>query len=68
MLVENNEVVCKEDIIANMNNYFTNTTTHLNLKPTKNDPKANLESIIKTFHNHEIVQRIKLAISILNLA
>ena len=26
-----------------MNNYFTNITTHLKLKPTKIDPKANLE-------------------------
>ena len=44
-----------------MNNYFTNITTHLKLKPTKIDPKANLESIIDTFQNHESVQRIKLA-------
>ena len=35
-----------------MNNYFTNITTHLKLKPTKIDPKANLESIIDTFQNH----------------
>ena len=42
-----------------MNNYFTNITTHLKLKPTKIDPKANLESIIDTFQNHESVQRIK---------
>ena len=62
MLVEDNEIVRKEEIIANiMNNYFTNTTTHLKLKPTKIDSKANLESIIDTFQNHEIVQRIKLA-------
>ena len=44
-----------------MNNYFTNITTHLKLKLTKTDPKANLESIIDTFQNHESVQRIKLA-------
>ena len=44
-----------------MNNYFTNITTHLNFKPTKIDPKANLESIIDNFQNHESVQRIKLA-------
>ena len=37
-----------------MNNYF-------DFKPTKIDPKANLESIINTFQNHERVQRIKLA-------
>ena len=62
MLVENNEIVREEEIIANiMNNYFTNITTHLKLKPTKIDPKANLESIIDTFQNHESVQRIKLA-------
>ena len=62
MLVENNEIVREEEIIAKiMNNYFTNITTHLKLKPTKIDPKANLESIIDTFQNHESVQRIKLA-------
>ena len=48
-------------MIANiMNNYFTNITTHLKLKPTKIDPKANLESITDTFQNHESVQRIEL--------
>ena len=62
MLVEDNKIVREEEIIANiMNNYFTNITTHLKLKPTKIDPKANLESIIDTFQNHESVQRIKLA-------
>ena len=62
MLVEDNEIVREEEIIANiMNNYFTNITTHLKLKPTKIDPKTNLESIIDTFKNHESVQRIKLA-------
>ena len=44
-----------------MNNYFTNITTHLKLKPTKIDSKVNLESLINTFQNHESVQRIKLA-------
>ena len=62
MLVEDNEIVREEEIITNiMNNYFTNITTHLNLKPTKIDPKANLESIIDTFQNHESLQRIRLA-------
>ena len=41
-----------------MNNYFTNITTHLKLKPTKMDLKENLESI----HDHESIQRIKLTI------
>ena len=51
-----------EEIIGNiMNNYLTNVTTHLKLKPTKADPKVNLESITDTFQNHESVQRIKLA-------
>ena len=44
-----------------MNNYFTNITTHLKLKPTKTDSKVNLESLINTFQNHESIQRIKLA-------
>ena len=62
MLVGNNEIVREEEIIANiMSNCFTNITTHLKLKPTKIVPKANLESIIDTFQNHETVQRIKLA-------
>ena len=62
MLVEDNGIVRNEEIIANiMNNYFTNITTHLKLKPTKIDPKVNLEIIIDTFHNRESVQRIKLA-------
>ena len=62
MLAEDNKIVREEEIIANiMNNYFTNTTTHLKLKPPKINPKANLESIIDTFQNHENVQRIKLA-------
>ena len=69
MLVKNNEIVREEEIIANiMNNYFTNITTHLKLKPTKIDSKANLESIIDTFQNHESVPRIKLQTFILNLA
>ena len=62
MLVEDNGIVRNEEIIANiMNNYFTNITTHLKLKPTKIDPKANLESVIDTFQNRERVQGIKLA-------
>ena len=61
MLVENNKIVREEEIIANItNNYFTNIISHLKIKPTKIDPKANLESIIDTFQNHESVQRIKL--------
>ena len=49
-LVENNEIVREEEIIANiMNNYFTNITTHPKLKATKIDPKASLASIIDTF-------------------
>ena len=47
MFVENNGRVREEQIIANiLNNYFINITTHLKLKPTKTDPKANLTSII----------------------
>ena len=62
MLVEDNEIVREEKIIANiMNNYFTNITTHLKLKPNKIDPKANPESTIDTFQHHESVQRNKLA-------
>ena len=62
MLVKNKEIVREEEIIANiMNNYFTNITTHLKLKPTKADLKPNLESIIDTFQNHESVQTTKLA-------
>ena len=62
MLVENNEIVREEEIIASiMNNYFINIITHLKLKSIKTDPKANLENIIDTFSNHESAQKIKLA-------
>ena len=62
MLVENNEIVRKEETIARiMNNYFTNITTHLKLRLTKTDPKSNQESMLNIFQNHESVQRIKLA-------
>ena len=43
-----------------MNNYSTIITTHLKIKPTKIDPKANLESIITTSNNQDSDQRIKL--------
>ena len=50
MLIEKNELVYKEEIIANIiNNYFTNIITYLKLKHTKIDPKANLESVINTW-------------------
>ena len=43
MLVENNKIVLKDETIANiMNSYFTKSTTLLNLKLTKIDPKVNL--------------------------
>ena len=62
MLVEDNTIVRREEKIENIiNNYFTNIATHLKLKPTKIDPKANLESIIDTFQNYGSLQRIKLA-------
>ena len=51
-----------EEIIGNvMKNYLTNVTTHLKLKPTKTDPKVNLETITDTLQNHESVQGITLA-------
>ena len=44
-LVENNKIARMEKKLANiMNYYFTNITAHLKTKPTKIDPKANLES------------------------
>ena len=61
MLVEDIEIVREKQIIAYiMNNYCANITTHLKLKPTKIDPKVNLESITDIFQNHESVQRIEL--------
>ena len=40
MLVENNEIVREEKIIANiMNNYFTNITTQLKIKPNNIGPQ-----------------------------
>ena len=62
MLVKNNQIVREEEIMASiMNNYFTNITTHLKIKPTKIAPKSNLGSIIDSFENHESVQKIKLS-------
>ena len=62
MFAEGNEIVSEGEIIANiMNNYFINITSHQKLKPTKIDPKANLESLTETFQNHASVPRIKLA-------
>ena len=59
MLAENNKIVREEETIADiMNNYFTNITTNLKLKPIKIDPKANLENIINTLQNHESFKRI----------
>ena len=53
MLVENNEMVGKEEIIANiMNYYFINITTYLKLKPTKIDPKVNLVQRIRSANFH----------------
>ena len=41
MLVENNEIVWEEEIIANnMNNYFASITTHLKLKPKSIESKS----------------------------
>ena len=48
MLVENNEIVREEEVKANINNYFTNITAHLKLKPTKTDPKA---KTLENFHS-----------------
>ena len=61
MLVKNNDIVREEEKPAHiMNNYFAGITTHLKLNSNKIDPKADLENVINTFQNHEIVQRIKL--------
>ena len=69
MLVEDNEILREEEIIAKiMNNCFTNITTHLKLKPTKIDPETNLESIIDTFQNMKVFRRLNLKTFILNLA
>ena len=61
MLVEKNERVREEEIITKiMNNYLTNVTLHLKLKPIKIYFKASLESIINTSQNPESIQGIKL--------
>ena len=69
MLAENNKIVREEETIADiMNNYFTNITTNLKLKPIKIDPKANLENKINTLQNHESFRRISWQIFIISLA
>ena len=44
-----------------MNNYFTDITSHLNLKPDQINHSENLANIIENFKNHESIQKIKLA-------
>ena len=44
MLVDTIEIVGEDEKLARMSSYFTNTTTNLKLKPTKIDPKVNLEN------------------------
>ena len=60
-------MVNKEENTANINNCFTNITTHLKLKTTKIDCKANPEIIANTSQNHEILRELGQQIFILNL-
>ena len=51
-------MVNKEENTANINNCFTNITTHLKLKTTKIDCKANPEIITNTSQNYEILREL----------
>ena len=57
---EKNKIVTNDQDMANMNNYFTGITSHLNLKPDQINRSENLTNI-ENFKNHESIQRIKLA-------
>ena len=58
MLIEDNNLISEEYILANtMNQYFTSITKQLNLK--KSPPLKNLEDIINYHHNHISIEKIK---------
>ena len=58
MLIENNNLISEESVLANtMNQYFTNITKQLNIK--KSQQLNNLEDIINYYHNHISIIKIK---------
>ena len=58
MLIENNNLISEESVLANtMNQYFTNITKQLNIK--KSPQLKNLEDIINYYHNHISIVKIK---------
>ena len=62
MAAENNEIVREVEKLAKIiNDHFTNIIIYLKVKPTKNGPKPNFESIIDSFQNSKSIQRIMLA-------
>ena len=57
MLIENNNLISEESVLANaMNEYFTNITKQLNIK--KSLQLRNLEDI-NYYHNHIRIVKIK---------
>ena len=58
MLIEKNNLISKESVLANtMNQYFTSITNRLNLK--KSPQLKKLEDMIKYYQNHISIEKIK---------
>ena len=57
MLIENNNLISKESVLANMmNQCFTDITKQLNIK--KSPELKNLEDIINYYHKHISIVKI----------
>ena len=58
LLIEDNNLISKESILANtMKQYFTSFTKQLNLK--KSPQLKNLEDIINCYYNHISIEKIR---------
>ena len=58
MLIQKNNLISKESVLANtMNQYFTSITNRLNLK--KSPQLKKLEDMIKYYQNHISIEKIK---------
>ena len=59
-LLENDSVLTDDKNIAKtMNNFFTNITKNLNLKPYKDSSLTNINGTIPNFDNHLSIKKIK---------
>ena len=57
MLIEDNNVISEESVLANsMNQYFISITKQMNLK--KSAQSKNLEDITNQYHNHISIEKV----------